>query len=155
MTEPSQRIALRIPSNSENLRALADMDLGKSQPQIVLTLTPEQYEQLPDRPDVRRALVNYCEKLGVEHTYTSDSLEEQLPYLLAAYNDDKPPVRFESTVDPDSLTLQQTVNLLNVVSACSDEEDRIRPWEAGTSVAEALQDHEMSPEEVFRQPAGQ
>ena len=87
--------------------------------------------------------------MGANHVYTSGSIHENLERLLECYNDENPPLKFAHAVDTEQLDLPTTCRLLSVVAACSDEEDRIRPWEASTSVTEALADHELNPEDVF------
>ena len=146
---------LMVKPTAENLTALASMDLLPAQPHIVVRLAPEQYELLPHRQDVRRQLTIDCEKMGANHVYTSDSIRGDLERLLECYNDENHPRKFSHAVDTDLLDLPTTYRLLSVVAACSDEEDRIRPWEASTSVTEALADHELNPEDVFTDRAPQ
>ena len=152
MTTPApDRYLVLVQPTRDNLAALANMDLQSGTP-LTVDLTSEQFQMLPHRRDMRRNLVVVHEKLGVEHTYTSGDVQYDLNKLLECYNDEDPPQKFGATVDPDNLSLDDTLKLLNVIASCSDEEDRIQPWNAGTSVSEALTDHELDPATIFATP---
>lgn len=143
---------VNVSATRANLVTLSEMELDSNTP-LTLNLTCEQYEALPSGGDMRRALVVVCEKLGVEHAYTSENMDPDLQTLLECYNDENEGARkYENTVKADDLNLEDTLKALNVIAACCDEENRIRPWEASTSVTEALADVELEPDVIFKNP---
>ena len=147
----NEKYPVHVQPTRDNLAKLAELDLKPTLP-ISIELTPEQFEMLPDHCDMRRCLAVVYEKMGVEHTYNSDDMTYDLEKLLHSYNDETPPQKFQDTVDPKDLSLDENLKLLRVIAACCDEEDRVRPWDAGTSVTEAMADDELEPATIFRNP---
>ena len=152
LTGNTSTYLVHVAPTAANLAALAGMNL-KSDTPLTMDLTPQQYHSLPDRGDIRRRLVVIQEKLGVEHTYTSGSLEHALESLRQCYNEENPPVRFNAVQPPENLSLEDTLRALHVVAYCSDDEDRLAPWNSNTSVSETMAEEQLEPTAVFTDPA--
>ena len=145
-----QQFAVEFYPSVEVLQYLATLEPRNKHGKIVLTMTESEYAAMPRADDIRKHIVADYQILDFTRQHDTRNLAEELELLLKHYNEDEPKQTFTNVVDLYSLTAAQTLKAMGAIAQCTNQDGSVTPFERSTTAAEALEDEDLSPQEIFQ-----
>ena len=152
MTEQNENPVYRVnvEPTPENLAYLASITRHKEQEPILMMMTEDEYNHMPNHADIRER-IELVKDMGDSMLYSLNVRDTAhlLDDLREKYNEENPQDGFRDTVDVESLNADQTNKAILATLAVLDSDLNIQPEHCGTTVTEALQDAGLKASQIF------